>query len=736
MEDVELTVAEAVQTDVGQGKARIDAQTRVELDLSPGDIIRIEGKSVSAAVVWRMLSEDENKGIIRIDGLVRKNVSSSLGDHVKVTRADVKPAQKVVLAPMVADNHRIQFGTGIEAFIKRNLLKRPVMEGDTIIVPGIALMGGALPFSVQAVVPEGVLKVVDSTSFVVMDEPVGEADEVQTGITYEDIGGLDEEVRRVREIIELPLRHPELFNRLGIEAPKGVLLHGPPGTGKTLIARAVVNESGASFYAIQGPEIMSKYYGESEAQLRKRFDEAEENAPSVIFIDEVDSIAPKRGEGTHELERRIVAQLLTLMDGLQGRGRVIVIAATNRVDDVDGALRRPGRFDREIEIGVPDRDGRRVILQIHTRTMPLAEDFDLEHFVDVTHGYVGADLAALAREAAMKALRRLLPDIDLEAGGDSIPASVLENLQVTQDDFKDAFKEIEPSTLRDVFTETPRTSWEDVGGMEDVKEKLKEAVEMPLQRPEAFTRLGITPPRGVLLYGPPGVGKTMVAKAAAKGSTANFITVKGPEILSKWVGESEKAIREIFRKAKQSAPTIIFIDEIDSIAAKRGSRGDSGATERVVNQLLTSMDSFESLGDVIVLAATNRPDILDPSILRPGRFDRIVYIPPPDVKERRAILGVHTRDMPLEGVDLDDLAVRLEGFTGADIASLVREAAMAALREDVESDIVTGKHIEEALGMVRPSLDEETIKYFQHISKLLEGRMARRTRDDINVSYQ
>ena len=736
MEDVELTVAEAVQTDVGQGKARIDAQTRVELDLSPGDIIRIEGKSVSAAVVWRMLSEDENKGIIRIDGLVRKNVSSSLGDHVKATRADVKPAQKVVLAPMVADNHRIQFGTGIEAFIKRNLLKRPVMEGDTIIVPGIALMGGALPFQVQAVVPEGVLKVVDSTSFVVMDEPVGEADEVQTGITYEDIGGLDEEVRRVREIIELPLRHPELFNRLGIEAPKGVLLHGPPGTGKTLIARAVVNESGASFYAIQGPEIMSKYYGESEAQLRKRFDEAEENAPSVIFIDELDSIAPKRGEGTHELERRIVAQLLTLMDGLQGRGRVIVIAATNRVDDVDAALRRPGRFDREIEIGVPDRDGRRVILQIHTRTMPLAEDFELEHFVNVTHGYVGADLAALAREAAMKALRRLLPDIDLAAGGGSIPASVLENLQVTQDDFKDAFKEIEPSTLRDVFTETPRTSWDDVGGMDDVKEKLKEAVEMPLQRPEVFTRLGITPPRGVLLYGPPGVGKTMVAKAAAKESTANFITVKGPEILSKWVGESEKAIREIFRKAKQSAPTIIFIDEIDSIAAKRGSRGDSGATERVVNQLLTSMDSFESLGDVIVLAATNRPDILDPSILRPGRFDRIVYIPPPDVKERRAILGVHTRDMPLEGVDLDDLAVRLEGFTGADIASLVREAAMAALREDVESDIVTGKHIEEALGMVRPSLDEETIKYFQHISKLLEGRMARRTRDDINVSYQ
>ena len=728
MEDVELTVAEAVQTDVGQGKARIDAQTRVELDLSPGDIIRIEGKSVSAAVVWRMLSEDENKGIIRIDGLVRKNVSSSLGDHVKVTRADVKPAQKVVLAPMVADNHRIQFGTGIEAFIKRNLLKRPVMEGDTIIVPGIALMGGALPFQVQAVVPEGVLKVVDSTSFVVMDEPVGEVDEIRTGITYEDIGGLDEEVRRVREIIEL-------FNRLGIEAPKGVLLHGPPGTGKTLIARAVVNESGASFYAIQGPEIMSKYYGESEAQLRKRFEDALEGSPSILFIDEIDSIAPRRAEVTGEVERRVVAQLLTLMDGLESRGKVIVIAATNRLDAVDPALRRPGRFDREIEIGVPDRDGRRVILQIHTRTMPISEDFDLEYFVNITHGYVGADLAALAREAAMKALRRYLPDIDLQKGG-GIPAEVLENLEVTVADFKDAFREIEPSTLRDVFTEPPRVSWSDIGGMESVKEKLKESVELPLRRPEVFEKMGIDPPRGVLLYGPPGTGKTLIAKAAAKESTANFITVKGPEILSKWVGESEKAVREIFRKAKQSAPTVIFIDEIDSIASKRGSRGDGGATERVVNQLLTSMDSFEALGEVIVLAATNRPDIIDPSLLRPGRFDRIIYCPPPDMVERRAILEVHTKDVPLEGVDLDALAAGLEGYTGADIGALVREAAMAALREDLESDKVTTRHIDEALEMVRPSVDEETIKYFQHVSKLLEGRMARRTRDDINVSYQ
>ena len=735
MKQVDLTIAEAVQTDVGAGKARIDAQTRVELDLSPGDIIQIEGKRTSAAVVWRMLSEDENKGIIRVDGLVRKNVGSSLGDHVKVSRADVKPGKKVVLAPMVADNHRIQFGTGIEAFIKRSLLKRPVMDGDTIIVQGIALMGGALPFQVQATDPVGVIKVTDSTAFVVLDEPITQTAEQTHGVTYEDIGGLDDEVRRVREMIELPLRHPELFNRLGIAPPKGVLLHGPPGTGKTLIARAVVNESGANFFSIQGPEIMSKYYGESEAQIRKKFEEAEENAPSILFIDEIDSIAPKRAEVTGEVERRVVAQLLTLMDGLQGRGKTIVIAATNRVDAVDPALRRPGRFDREIEIGVPDRRGRRVILQVHTRDMPISEDFDLEHFVDITHGYVGADLAALAREAAMKALRRYLPDIDLEAGG-SIPPTVLENLQVTNDDFKDAFREVEPSTLRDVFTEPPRVSWDDIGGMEEVKQKLKEAVETPLQSPESFTRLGIDPPRGVLLYGPPGVGKTLIAKAAAKESGANFISVKGPEILSKWVGESEKAIREIFRKAKQSAPTVIFIDEIDSIAAKRGSRGDGGATERVVNQLLTSMDSFESLGDVIVLAATNRPDIIDPSILRPGRFDRIIYIPPPALEERRAILRVHTKGVPLEGVDLDELAERLDGYTGADIASLVREAAMAALREDPDTIKVEERHMDAALEMVRPSIDEETIKYFQHISKLLEGRMARRTKDDINVSYQ
>ncbi len=734
MSEVTLTVAEAIQADVGQGKARIDTQTRVELDLSPGDIIRIEGGKTSAAVVWRVLSEDENKGIIRIDGLVRKNAGASLGDPVMVMHADVKPAQKVVLAPVVAENHKIQFGTGIEAFIKRNLLKRPVVEGDTIIVPGIALMGGALPFAVQSTVPDGVLKIVDSTAFVVLDEPIATTDEERGGVTYEDIGGLDEEIRRVREMIELPMRHPELFNRLGIEAPKGVLLHGPPGTGKTLIARAVVNESGAQFFSIQGPEIMSKYYGESEAQLRKRFEEAQENSPAILFIDEIDSIAPRRSEVTGEVERRVVAQLLTLMDGLQSRGKVIVIAATNRLDAVDPALRRPGRFDREIEIGVPDRDGRRVILQIHTRTMPLSEDFDLEHFVDVSHGYVGADLAALAREAAMKALRRYLPEIDLSSGA-GIPTEVLENLRVTNDDFKDAFREIEPSTLRDVFTEPPRVNWDDVGGMEAVKLKLREAVEMPLRSPEAFTRLGIHPPRGVLLYGPPGTGKTLIAKAAAKESTANFITVKGPEILSKWVGESEKAIREIFRKAKQSAPTVIFIDEIDSIAAKRGARGDGGATERVVNQLLTSMDSFESLGDVIVLAATNRPDIIDPSILRPGRFDRIIYCPPPDVEERRAILSVHTKDVPLEGVDLDALAAGLEGYTGADIGALIREAAMVALREDPEANRVMARHVDAAMEMVRPSVDEETIKYFQHISKLLEGRMARRKRDDIDKSY-
>ncbi len=734
MEEVVLTVAEAIQADVGQGKARIDTKTRVELDLSPGDLIEIEGKRVSAAVVWRVLSEDENRGIIRIDGLVRKNVGASLGDQVSVRRAVPKPAERIVIAPIVSENHKIEFGAGIEAFVKRNLLKRPVVAGDTIIVPGIALMGGALPFGVQSTAPEGVVKVVESTTFVVTDEPLEKVREAAAEVTYEDIGGLDEELRRVREMIELPLKHPELFHRLGIESPKGVLLYGPPGTGKTLIAKAVVNESRAHFISIQGPEIMSKWYGESEAHLRELFKEAQEKSPSIIFIDEIDSIAPRRAEVTGEVERRVVAQLLTLMDGLSSRGKVIVIGATNRVEAVDPALRRPGRFDREIEIGVPDRDGRRVILQIHTRDMPLAEDFNLEHLVNISHGYVGADLAALCREAAMKALRRYLPDIDLHKGG--IPGEVLERLKVTYEDFREAFREIEPSTLRDVFTEPPRVGWDDVGGMESVKQSLREAVEMPLMRPEVFTRMGIRPPRGVLLYGPPGTGKTLIAKAAAKESTANFISVKGPEIFSKWVGESEKAIREIFRKARQSAPTVIFLDEIDSIAAKRGMRADSGSGERVVNQLLTSLDSFEALEEVIVLAATNRPELIDPSLLRPGRFDRLIYCPPPDLEARRAILAIHSKGVPVEGVDLDALASGLEGYVGADIEALVREAVMLALRDDIDAKVVQARHFDAALELVRPSVDEDTIKYFQAISKLLEGRMARRRKADVDVSYR
>ncbi len=734
VDEVTLIVAEAIQADVGQGKARIDTKTRVDLDLSPGDLIEIEGKRTSAAVVWRVLSEDENRGIIRIDGLVRKNVGSSLGDVVKVRRTSPKPADRIVISPMVDVNHRIEFGAGIEAFVKRNLLKRPIVAGDTIIVPGIALMGGALPFGVQTTTPEGVVKVVEGTTFVVTDEPMAKEGELPGGVTYEDIGGLDEELRRVREMIELPLKHPELFNRLGIEPPKGVLLYGPPGTGKTLIAKAVVTESHAHFISIQGPEIMSKWYGESEAHLRDLFKEAQDKSPSIIFIDEIDSIAPRRAEVTGEVERRVVAQLLTLMDGLESRGKVIVIGATNRVEAIDPALRRPGRFDREIEIGVPDRDGRRVILQIHTRDMPLTDDFNLEHFVNITHGYVGADLAALAREAAMKALRRYLPDIDLTRAG--IPGEVLERLKVTNEDFRDAYREIEPSTLRDVFVEPPNVGWDDVGGMESVKQQLKETVEMPLRRPEVFTRMGIRAPRGVLLYGPPGTGKTLIAKAAAKESTANFISIKGPEIFSKWVGESEKAIREVFRKARQSAPTVVFLDEFDSIAAKRGARADSGGTERVVNQLLTSLDSFEALEEVIVLAATNRPELIDPSLLRPGRFDRLIFCPPPDVKGRRAILGIHTRGVPLEGVDLDALAVGLEGYVGADIEALVREAVMLALREDIETKVVQARHIDLALEIVRPSVDEDTIKYFQHISKLLEGRMARRRKDDVDVSYR
>jgi len=731
MDSIVLKVAEAIQQDVGLGRARIDTATRNALGVAAGDIIEIIGKKTTAAVIWRVTSEDENKGIIRIDGLVRKNAGVSIGDKVTIKKAETKEAEKVVIAPFVSENQHIQFGHGIENLVKKGLNKRHLTKGDTIIVPGIALMGGALPFGVISTQPKGIVQISEKTEITVKDEPIKEAEIVCTTISYEDIGGLKEELRKVREMIELPLKHPELFDRLGIDPPKGVLLHGPPGTGKTLIAKAVANESGANFFSIQGPEIMSKFYGESEAQLRNKFEEARKAAPSIVFIDELDSIAPKREEVHGEVERRVVAQLLTLMDGLEGRGKTIVIAATNRIDAIDPALRRPGRFDREITIGVPDREGRKEILQVHTRGMPLDDDFDIEYLAEISHGFVGADLAALARESAMRALRRYLPEIDLDK---PIPANILEKMKVTMNDFKEAIKEIEPSGLRDVFVEVPKVTWNDIGGLEDVKIKLKEAVEIPLVDPGRFKRLGIKPPKGILLYGPPGTGKTLLAKAVANESQANFICIRGPEVLSKWVGESEKAVREIFKKAKISAPCIVFLDEIDSIAPRRGMSADSHVTERVVNQLLTSIDGLETLENVVVLGATNRPDILDPALLRSGRFDRLLFIPAPDLSAKIEILKVHTKNMPLaKDIDLEALAKRLEGYVGSDIEGLVREAAMNSLRENPNATTVTLKHFEQAMEHIKPSADEETIKYFKNITKDFEGGMGKKKKEELGI---
>jgi transitional endoplasmic reticulum ATPase len=577
----------------------------------------------------------------------------------------------------------------------------------------------------------------EETTVDIKEETVKEGEYVPSAITYEDIGGLGEELRRVREMIELPLKHSELFERLGIEAPKGVLLFGPPGTGKTLIAKAVANESGANFYSIQGPEIMSKYYGQSEERLREKFEDAEKNAPSLLFIDELDSIAPKREEVTGEVERRVVAQLLSLMDGMSSRGNVIVIAATNREDAIDPALRRPGRFDREIEIGVPDRDGRKEIMQIHTRGMPIEgtdeeKDKLLVELANITHGFVGADLAALAREAAMRALRRYLPDIDLDK---PIPSEVLEKMVVKKDDFKQALKDVEPSAMREVFVEVPRVKWNDVGGLDEVKQKLKELIEWPLKDPESFTRMGIRPPRGILMYGAPGTGKTLMAKAVANESESNFISIKGPEVMSKWVGESEKAVRQIFKKAKQVAPCIVFLDELDSIAPARGQSFDSGVTQRVVNQILTSMDGLESLEGVVVIAATNRPDIIDSALLRPGRFDTLIHIPIPDRDTILKILEVHTRDMPLKDVDLEKLADELEGFVGADLEALAREAALVALREDPKAKSVLPKHFDEAKNKITPSVSEEAKRFFEEFEKVMEKTGIKKGKRDIDPGY-
>jgi len=703
MSETQLRVGDARQRDVGRGIARIDQRTMQRLGISAGDVIEIAGKRTTAAIAWPAYSEDQDRELIRIDGFTRKNAGVAINEYVVIRPAKVANASSVILAPI---DMKLNVDEDFTNFVKNRLMERTLVEGDTTLV---MMLGHAIPFTVTKTRPHGIVRITYETNLQILAEPAPEAKGVPR-TTYEDIGGLREEIQRIREMVELPLRHPEIFQRLGIEPPKGVLLHGPPGCGKTLLARAVANESEANFFSINGPEIMSKFYGESEARLREMFQQAQQNSPSIIFIDELDAIAPKREEVTGEVERRVVAQLLALMDGLAGRGNVIVIGATNRLGALDPALRRPGRFDREIEIGVPDKQGRHEILQIHTRGMPLAKDVDMKKLSEMTHGYTGADLAALGRETAMKALRRYLPEINLEE--ERIPPSVLEKMEVKMEDFLNAYKEITPTAMREVYIEVPAVHWNQIGGLEEVKQDLMEAVEWPLKSPEVFKRMGIRPPKGILLYGPPGCGKTLLARAVATESEANFITIKGPEVFSKWVGESEKAIREVFRKGRMAAPSVIFFDEFDSLVPRRGMGfADSGVTERVISQLLTEMDGILTLEDVVVIAASNRPDIVDPAVLRPGRFDRLIYVPEPDEKARLEIFKLYTKDMPLaKDVDIKHLATITKSYSGADIEGVCREAALSALRRDIKSKEVTMADFQKAMEKVGPSIlpDMET----------------------------
>jgi transitional endoplasmic reticulum ATPase len=716
-----LRVAEARSRDVGRGIARLDPEVMKKLGLTSGDIVEISGKRKTVAICWPGYVEDAGKGIIRIDGYIRNNAGVSIDEKVTVQKVEAKKATKVILTP--TEPLRIE---GAEDYLAQILEGRVVTRGDYI---PIGIMGRKVDLTVTNIQPPAPAVIITAdTEVAIGEKPAAMVREVPK-ITYEDIGGLQEEIRKIREMVELPLKYPELFERLGVEAPKGVLLYGPPGTGKTLLAKAVANETNATFFSISGPEIMSKFYGESEERLREIFRQAEENAPSIIFIDEIDAIAPKREEVTGEVEKRVVSQLLALMDGLKPRGRIVVIGATNRPNAIDPALRRPGRFDREIEIGVPNKQGRLEILQIHTRSMPLAEDVDLEKIASVTHGFVGADLEVLCKEAAMRALRRILPQIDFEK--ETIPAEILNKIIVTMNDFMEALKDVEPSAMREVLVEVPNVKWEDIGGLADVKLELQEAVEWPLKYPEFFEHLDAKPPKGVLLYGPPGTGKTLLAKAVANESEANFISVKGPELLSKWVGESERAVREIFRKAKQAAPSIIFFDEIDSLAPVRGGGyGDSHVTERIISQLLTEMDGLEELRGVIVIAATNRPDIIDPALLRPGRFDKFLYIPPPDLEARKEILKIHLKKKPLaDDVNIEELAKRTEGYTGADLATVCNMAVMLTIREhiignkspeDAKKNIkdirLYKRHFEEALRKVKP-ISQRELEMYKKISE-------------------
>ncbi len=710
------------QSEAGYGRARMDGGSRRALGVELGDTVEIAGKRSVVAKVFKCDPEDEGRGMLFIDGLTRTNAGVSVDENVTVRRCTPQPAEQITLAPNIPDGKRIKFESGIENVFLKGLMNRPLMADTDIIVPNIALMGNRSTFTVVSTAPKGAVIVNEKTRIVVKDTPKKQQTaKVQRGhqITYDDVGGLDEELRRIREMIELPLKHPELFERLGIGAPKGVLLYGPPGTGKTLMAEAVANESGAALFSVRGPEIIGQYYGQSEERLREIFKEAAENAPSIVFLDEIDSIAPNRNDVYGEVERRVVAQLLTLMDGLDDRGNVIVIGATNREDSIDPALRRPGRFDREIEIGIPGRKSRADILSVHLRDMPLTPDVTPEKLASLTQGFVGADLAALCREAAMNCLSSRMNELDLDK---AVPAEILESMKVSMDDFTAALGDVEPSGMREVLVEIPKVSWEDVGGLDDVRRRIEE-VFVPEEGNGAYDRLGIEPGKGILLYGPPGTGKTLIAKALANESGTNFISVNGPEMASKWMGESERAIRQIFKRAKQMAPCIIFFDELDSIAPVRG-MGDGSAWERVVAQMLTSMDGVEGLRNVTVMGATNRPDMVDPALLRPGRFDRLILVGKPDADSRLGILKVHTRRMPLGDVDLAAIAAMTDGYVGADLAAVCREAGLAAYREDPDADWVLMRHFESALKAVGPSVTQDMMEGYENLGKSMRKRRA------------
>jgi len=741
--EVQLKVVESLQDDAYKGIARIDAETMHELDIKRGDVIVIKGNRETVAIVDRAYPADVGENIIRIDGILRKNAKAGISDMVKVSKAEIKEAKKIILAPA-------QKGIMVQAEpegLKRGLLGRAVVKGDILVMGGVqrrrdllsedfgdlnemfgGLLGGMnfgqlgggitqIKFVVVNATPNQHVIITENTEVILNAKAVDIQEDNIPEITYEDIGGLNDEIKKIREMVEIPIKHPEIFERLGVQPPKGVLLHGPPGTGKTLLAKAVAAETEANFVLLNGPEIMSKFYGESEKKIRDIFEEAEKNAPSIIFIDEIDAIAPKREEVNGEVERRVVSQLLTMMDGLKARGKVIVIGATNRPNAIDPALRRPGRFDREIEISVPGKEGRLSVLKIHTRGMPLTKEVNLETLASITHGFVGADLESLSKEAAMNVLRKLLPKMKLE-GEEQIPPELLEKLVVKQQDFLDALKVVRPSAMREVLVETPNVDWESVGGLDSIKRDLKEAVEWPLKYPDSFKRMGIRPSRGILLYGPPGTGKTLLAKAVAKESEANFIQIKGPSLLSMWVGKSEEGVRKIFERARQVAPCVIFFDEMDSIASRRGMDQGAKVTERVLNQLLAEMDGLEELNDILIIGATNRPDMLDSALLRPGRFDKILLVNAPEEKGRKMILGIHTKKMPLaKDVDLTEIAKKTEGYTGADLEALTREAAMLTLRESLEAKSVTKKHFEKAMESTKPSVNKQTIETYKKLEE-------------------